>query len=464
MTALLDLDANVALCRALTLAEEAAAALADIPMDAVMGVGLGEEMVRLRSVTRQLEATTSALSQRFASSYEWEADGARSAVRWLYGQGNDSWANTRALVDRGGLASAFPHVGEAWRRGEISAHHVDALGRIGRRYPSLRGGLAAADEAIADVARRCEPREFYQRLRQMCHRVDPDAVDERDRERSTGLHVSLMLDGFVRIDGTLDPVLGARFVAALESARRDAPPPSDASSGAPGRSSDSSSGAPGSPAADDSPDPWSDQALGAESSTARDPRPLSQRNLDALSRLLDAAGAATGDLALPLVSGERPTVNVTVPLDALIDESSPEAGWLERFGIPTTMITGAAARQLACDSSVRPLLVDRQGQLVAMMPKVRVIHPALRRAVFIRDQHCRFTGCRSRIDEVHHIRYFRHGGETVLSNLVGLCWHHHHLIHDTGWHMEGDPGGRLTIRSAHGRELTSDPPHRARRE
>lgn len=437
MTALLDLDANVALSHALTLAEEAAAALAEIPMDAVMGVGLGEEMVRLRSVTRQLEATTSALSRRFATSLEWEADGARSAVRWLYGQGNDSWTDTRALVDRGVLVEAFPQMGDAWRRGEISAQHVDALGRIGRRYPSLRGGLAAADAAIADVARSCEPREFYQRLRQMCHNVDPDAVDERDRERSTGLHVSLMLDGFVRVDGTLDPVLGARLVAALESARRDIPLPSDT------------------PCA---PDPWSAQALGAEPTAARDSRPLSQRNLDALGRILDAAGAATGDLALPLVSGERPTVNVTVPVEALIDPSSHEAGWLERFGVPTTMVTGAAARQLACDASMRPLLVDRHGQLVAMMPKVRVVHPALRRAVFIRDVRCRFTGCRSRIDEVHHIRYFRHGGETVLANLVGLCWHHHHVIHDTGWHIEGDPGGRVIFRSARGRELTSDPP------
>ena len=126
--------------------------------------------------------------------------------------------------------------------------------------------------------------------------------------------------------------------------------------------------------------------------------------------------------------------------------------------MPTTMITGAAARQLACDSSVRPLLVDRQGQLVAMMPKVRTIHPALRRAVFIRDHVCRFTGCRSRIDEVHHITYYRHGGPTVLSNLVGLCWHHHHLVHDVGWRIDGDPGGRLTFRSGRGRELTSDPP------
>ena len=41
MTALLDLDANIAFSHAVTLAEQATAALAEIPMDAVMGVGLG---------------------------------------------------------------------------------------------------------------------------------------------------------------------------------------------------------------------------------------------------------------------------------------------------------------------------------------------------------------------------------------------------------------------------------------
>lgn len=430
MTALLDLDANVALSHALALVEEATAALAEIPLDAVMGVGLGEQILRLRGAQRQLEATSSALTHRFASSSEWELDGARSATRWLYGHGNEAWSEARLVVTRGALLTDFPCVSAAWRKGEISAQHVDALDRLRRHYPALRESLVAVDEAIAEAARRCEPREFYQRLRHLCHRIDPDAIDDRERERTTGLHVSLLLDGLVRVDGTLDAVLGARFLAALESARRDVPEESE------GDASGSEGTQPG---------------------AARDPRALSRRNLDALGRILDAAGAATGDAALPLVSGERPTINVTVPVEALIDETSVEVGWLERFGIPTTLISGDHARRLACDASLRPLLVDRQGRLVAMLPKVRAIHPALRRAVFMRDRQCRFPACRARIDEVHHIVFHSRGGPTVLSNLVGLCWHHHHLIHDGGWLIEGDPGGELQFSSRHSRQMSDVP-------
>ena len=91
-------------------------------MDAVMGVGLGEELVRLRTVTRQLEAAASAVSQRFASSYEWEADGARSAVNWLHGSGNDGVQSARSVIERGGQHHFWGAVGERCHIPAISTH------------------------------------------------------------------------------------------------------------------------------------------------------------------------------------------------------------------------------------------------------------------------------------------------------------------------------------------------------
>jgi hypothetical protein len=227
------------------------------------------------------------------------------------------------------------------------------------------------------------------------HRIDPDALDRNGDRRGIGLYVSTLLDGFVRVDGTLDPVLGARFLAALESCRRDVQEE------------------PSGPAGEHSPLPD-----GHES----DHRPQSERNLDALRRLLDAAGAATADLALPLVSGERPTVNVSVPIEALIDPGSAEAGWLERFGIPTTMITGAKARQLSCDASIRPSITTGEGQLIALFRgHARFIRHYGEPSSSAMDA-AASRDADPRIDEVHHIQFHSHGGPTVMANLIGLCW------------------------------------------
>lgn len=53
--------------------------------------------------------------------------------------------------------------------------------------------------------------------------------------------------------------------------------------------------------------------------------------------------------------------------------------------------------------------------------------------------------------QVHHIRHWARGGATDLSNLVLVC-HHHHLLHEGGWTMQGDaelPDG-LVVRTPRG--------------
>ena len=444
MTALLDVSADMALAHALAMLEEATAALAEIEVPALTGIELGDQVLRLRRASRQVEAVTSATTAKFARGYQWEGAGARTPVSWMSGRGNDSAGVTRGLFERGALLESFPAVSAAWSRGDIAPQHIDALRTIHRTYPRLREALVAVDADIAVVAASCVPADFFQRLKALCHRFDPDAVDrdERDQQESSQLHVSAHLDGWVRVDGNLDPILGARFMAALESARR-----------VPG--ADDADGNGGGAGALGGADPF-DRLNGREPDADR--RPLSQRNADALSVLLDAAVSATGGDALPRITGERPTINVTVPIDALIDGASPEVAWLERFGIPTHAISGEAARELACDSSLRPLLVDRRGQLIAMLPKVRLLHRALRRAVFMRDVHCRFPHCRHRIEHVHHIVFHSRGGPTVLSNLIGLCGYHHRRIHDATWRLDGDPGGAVTFTSSMGVEMTSHPP------
>ena len=59
---------------------------------------------------------------------------------------------------------------------------------------------------------------------------------------------------------------------------------------------------------------------------------------------------------------------------------------------------------------------------------------------------------------IHHILWWRNGGPTNLNNLIPLCTHHHHAIHDHGWHIHLAPDRTLTITLPDGRTMTTGPP------
>ncbi len=176
-----------------------------------------------------------------------------------------------------------------------------------------------------------------------------------------------------------------------------------------------------------------------------DNRFTSRSNVDALRVLLGLISPATnpdGTTALPAVNGSRPVVHLTVPIESLMDAS--KAAWLERFGVPSTVISATKAGLLACDATIEPMII-KDGQLVATLPNLQTVPAHLRKAVLRRDEQCRINSCTSRIDEVHHLIYLSQGGPTVMSNLAGLCWFHHHLIHLGNWTLTGDVNAELTL-------------------
>ncbi len=94
-----------------------------------------------------------------------------------------------------------------------------------------------------------------------------------------------------------------------------------------------------------------------------------------------------------------------------------------------------------------------------------VIPPHLRRAVNLRDQHCRFPGCAQppSLCQVHHLIPRAHDGPTSLSNLALLCrFHHLTVIHRWNWILTCHADGTATAVSPDGRTLYShSPPGRA---
>jgi hypothetical protein len=82
------------------------------------------------------------------------------------------------------------------------------------------------------------------------------------------------------------------------------------------------------------------------------------------------------------------------------------------------------------------------------------IPAAIRRAVILRDQHCRWAGgCDqpAAACEVHHLTHLADGGTTSVDGCALFCFYHHHVaIHQWGWTVALHPDGTTTATSPDG--------------
>ena len=396
---------------------------------------IAETLLVLVDLTRRLDALKGDVAARVTGGNTFAEAGFRTASAWLRARTNESFASVKRTLEAGDWLGAVPVMGAAWRDGSVSRAHVAALVEAHTRFPRCSAGLSQIEAELTAVACDLDPKTFSRILMTKLHEIDPDAIDDAEakrRRRDVGLHVSTTIDGFVAVNGLLTPEVGQQLINSLAAAsdalrRKGIEDPSD----------------------DTDAPPQVEQ-------------PLSKRNLDALAYILDAAAAATGDFKLPDVGGARPVVQVTIDSESLIAHGASAPGWITSLtGQTLTPVSAAAVRRLACDSVRQILLLDSRGHLDAISALERVVPLPMRKTITIRDHgRCRFPGCRHAIREVHHITYWQHGGKTTTDNLVGLCSHHHHLVHDKGWTLSGDPNHKLTFTDPTKREWHSDPPPR----
>ena len=161
---------------------------------------------------------------------------------------------------------------------------------------------------------------------------------------------------------------------------------------------------------------------------------------------------------------------VIVDLDSLLGHPGAvggEVGW-------AGPLDPEACRRLACDGAVTRVLVTRQHPghhdhgphppeldshlrtAMALLPPTlggaptqplevgrttRVIQPAQRSALAVRDGGCVFPDCQRPLAwcDAHHVRHWLHGGPTDLANLALLCRTHHRAVHEGGWQLHEIP-------------------------
>ena len=141
----------------------------------------------------------------------------------------------------------------------------------------------------------------------------------------------------------------------------------------------------------------------------------------------------------------RPPTEVVVHIDAdTLTGQLPDGS-----GVPTHV-----CERLLCDSGVVPVLEDEHGSTLDVGRKSRSVPAALRRALQIRDESCRFPGCdHTRWLDAHHVHHWARGGETSLSNTVLLCSAHHRLLHEGVVDMKVGDSGEFTFLDQQGRGL-----------
>jgi hypothetical protein len=147
----------------------------------------------------------------------------------------------------------------------------------------------------------------------------------------------------------------------------------------------------------------------------------------------DTAWRKATALAQLCVGDDPPPAHISVFIDA--DTAATSAGEGGVYLEAGPGIGRLALQGILCESVTELTVNTEQGEPMRYGRRSRAVPPSLRRAVVHRDgNRCVIDGCdsRSRL-QVHHVVPWSHGGRTDPSNLITLCWYHHHIaIHQHG--------------------------------
>ena len=320
-------------------------------------------------------------------------DGHLSAASWLAGTFKVAWGAAREQVRIARALEEMPETRRALDEGDLSMSAARVLVTAREANPSA---FERSEPQLVEAAR-IHSMQDLQRVaaywRQAVEREHALESDEKVRHRRR-LHASVSFLGMVRVDGDLDPETGETLLTALRA------------------------------------------VLDAESRSGQpDDRTPAQRRADALGEIcrqwLDVSER-------PNVGGEKPHVTVTVDMEAVRNGADGPEGRISELD-HVGPIDPEAARRLACDASITRVVMAGPSEPLDVGRRTPVVSPTMRRAVIIRDRHCRFPGCDRPHTwcDAHHVIHWADGGPTALPNLVLLCRRHHRMVHEPrGFRLE----------------------------
>lgn len=364
-------------------------------------IGLQTQIGRVEALRVRALAVAGDVASRHA---------ARSASAWLAHQTRqDASTGRRWQRLAEGLDQRWPILAEAYAAGTVSTEQAQVIGRALDDLPSDVGpGLRTrAEDHLVGQAAHFTPRELRILGRRVLEVLAPDVAEAREAalleaeeqaawERA-GITRRHLGHGLSRAMVTLPEAVMDRWFTqlyAFTSPRRE----------------------------------------GHTSPDERVPHPT--RLAHAFTSLLERV---PGDW-LPQHGGTNTSVVVTVHADRLKQQ-------LATAGLTTgTPITVSEARRLACTAGILPMVLGGSSQPLDLGRARRLFSPGQRKAMAVRDRHCRAEGCEvpAAWCEAHHARDpWARGGKTDLADGVLLCPFHHHRAHDRRYDLTRLPDGGL---------------------
>ena len=365
------------------------------------------------SLSGRVDALVTRAVGVFDANTIWAADGARSCGGWLAARSELSRSRAGGITASARDLRACPTVEAAYAVGALGTAKVRMLLNARQAWPDLFA------EAEADLVERIAPLSVAHasvvcatwaaladaaRAADAAERAgdDPDGVPEPDPLAENRSHISQTLGGRWRIDGDYDPVTGAEIAAAVQA--------------------------------------WIDRQFDQGTYRADDGMATSQRVAAALAELV-RLGALPGQAKH---GDPRPSVAIHIDARTLAGEPVTDLDDLATRCCSLddgTPIPRSAAERLLCNARVAAMLLriteDGSVETLGITDLLRDATRRQRRALKLRDGGCVFTGCHAPPDqcEAHHLVHWEQHGPTLLVNLVLLCRHHHHLVHEGGWHL-----------------------------
>lgn len=144
----------------------------------------------------------------------------------------------------------------------------------------------------------------------------------------------------------------------------------------------------------------------------------------------------------PVHGGDATNVLVTIGLEQLYAAlGAADIG----LGDGSSRISAAQARRLACTANIIPAVLGGKSEVLDLGRSSRLFSRPQRKAMAIRDQHCRAEGCTIPATwcEAHHLKPWSQGGKTDLDDGLLLCRWHHHRAHDDRYLHDTLPSGTV---------------------